>query len=263
MINLTKLFDYEGNKVTFRNENGIAYANATQMAKQFNKQPVHWLNQSSTCEYIAELSKLRNLSLADLVIVTKGGNAPGTWMHEDVAIEFARWLSPAFAIWCNDRIKELLNHGFTATEKTLDELVNNPDLVISLATELKKERAEKKIKEEQLKLANNTINLQAPKVDYHDQVLQAEGLIATTEIAKELGFKSAIAFNAYLRKYKIQHKVNDCWVLNVPYCGNGYEKTKTHPYTDSNGNIKTSRTMYWTEKGRRFLHERLHSDTTK
>lgn len=29
-------------------------------------------------------------------------------MHEDVAIEFARWLSPLFSIWCNDRIKELI-----------------------------------------------------------------------------------------------------------------------------------------------------------
>lgn len=29
-------------------------------------------------------------------------------MHEDVALEFARWLSPKFAIWCNRRIKELL-----------------------------------------------------------------------------------------------------------------------------------------------------------
>lgn len=34
-------------------------------------------------------------------------------MHEDVALEFARWLSPAFAIWCNDRIKELLKNGST------------------------------------------------------------------------------------------------------------------------------------------------------
>ena len=34
-------------------------------------------------------------------------------MHEDVALEFARWLSPAFAIWCNDRIKELLLNGQT------------------------------------------------------------------------------------------------------------------------------------------------------
>lgn len=57
---------------------------------------------------------MRNSTTADLVRVTKGGNDKnnqGTWMHEDVALEFARWLSPAFAIWCNDRIKELLTTG--------------------------------------------------------------------------------------------------------------------------------------------------------
>lgn len=31
--------------------------------------------------------------------------------YESTAIEFARWLSPKFAIWCNDRIKELMTKG--------------------------------------------------------------------------------------------------------------------------------------------------------
>lgn len=35
-------------------------------------------------------------------------------MHEDVALEYARWLSPAFAIWCNDHIKQLLKEGTTS-----------------------------------------------------------------------------------------------------------------------------------------------------
>lgn len=78
----------------------------------------------------------------DLVQVKNGGNDFGTWMHEDVAIEFARWLSPAFAIWCNDRIKELLTVGITATPPTLDAMLNNPDLVIGLATKLKQQREE-------------------------------------------------------------------------------------------------------------------------
>lgn len=30
-------------------------------------------------------------------------------MHEDVAVEFARWLTPALSIWINDRIKQVLN----------------------------------------------------------------------------------------------------------------------------------------------------------
>lgn len=58
----------------------------------------------------------------DLVLVVKGGIVneveQGTWFHEDVALEFARWLSPHFAIWCNDRIKELLTTGVTTTPKS-------------------------------------------------------------------------------------------------------------------------------------------------
>jgi hypothetical protein len=32
-------------------------------------------------------------------------------MDEDLTLEFARWLSPEFRIWCNDKIKELLKKG--------------------------------------------------------------------------------------------------------------------------------------------------------
>ena len=116
--------------------------NATEMAKKFGKRPVDWLQNAQTESYLAELSKVRKSTLADLVRVTKGGNNSGTWMHEDVAIEFARWLSPAFAIWCNDRIKELLTVGMTATQPTLEAMLDDPDLVIGLATKLKQQREE-------------------------------------------------------------------------------------------------------------------------
>lgn len=83
------------------------------------------------------------IPISELIQVVKGGNgSQGTWMHEDVALEFARWLNPAFAIWCNRHIKELLQHGMTATTKTLEDMINNPDLIIGLATQIKQERAE-------------------------------------------------------------------------------------------------------------------------
>jgi hypothetical protein len=114
-----KIFRYNETPITFQ-LGDTTMVNATEMAKPFGntKQPIHWLNNQQTKEFLNELSKLRILSLADLVKVTKGGNNPGTWMHEDVALEFARWLAPAFAIWCNDRIKELLLSGESGrTEK--------------------------------------------------------------------------------------------------------------------------------------------------
>lgn len=86
---------------------------ATEMAKPFGKEAKDWLKNQSTKDFINELSNVRNLLYADLVQVKQGSpeNGGGTWLHEDVAMEFARWLSPKFAIWCNDRIKELLSTG--------------------------------------------------------------------------------------------------------------------------------------------------------
>lgn len=62
------------------------------MTRAFNKQPVHWLNQVSTVDFIRSYAKPRNHCLTELVIVTRIESDSGTWMHEDVAIEFARWL---------------------------------------------------------------------------------------------------------------------------------------------------------------------------
>ncbi|HCD9235796.1 DNA-binding protein [Elizabethkingia anophelis] len=78
------------------------------MAKPFGneKRPQFWINNQYTSDFLKAISKARNIALADLVKVTKGGNNSGTWMHEDVAIEFARWLNPAFAIWCNSQINQ-------------------------------------------------------------------------------------------------------------------------------------------------------------
>lgn len=100
------------------------------MAKQFSKKPNDWLKTQSALDYIAAYSESKKINSSDLVKVKNGGYNPGTWMNEDVALEFARWLNPAFAIWYNDRIKELMKYGFTASEQALENLANNPDLII-------------------------------------------------------------------------------------------------------------------------------------
>lgn len=45
-----------------------------------------------------------------------------------------------------------------------------------------------------------------PKADYHDEVLNKKNLIATTIIAKDLGFTSAIKLNRYLHDRGIIYK---------------------------------------------------------
>ena len=102
--------------------------NATEMAKPFGKSPKDFLKTEQTKVYIGTLGEVKKILSSDLVRVIYGDNG-GTWMHEDVAMEFARWLSPAFAIWCNDRIKELLQYGMTATQPTLEQMITTPILL--------------------------------------------------------------------------------------------------------------------------------------
>lgn len=122
------IFEYNGNKVTFQLGNGDVMVNATQMAKPFGKRVQHFLSTTQTNELLIALSQSRNLGFEQLVMIKKGGNHPGTWLHEDIALIFAQWLSPDFYLWCNDRIKELFKYGFTATDSTLDALIENSEL---------------------------------------------------------------------------------------------------------------------------------------
>lgn len=122
---INETFQYNGNPITFQKGNNLM-VNATEMAKPFAKSPKHWLGNQSTKDFINALSEVRNLTSVDLVKVTYGNNG-GTWMHEDVALEFARWLSPVFAIWCNDRCKELLLTGKSEIPNHAESLLANPD----------------------------------------------------------------------------------------------------------------------------------------
>lgn len=249
-----QLFNYNGNNVSFRKEGENVFVNATEMAKPFGKLPADFLKTQRTKDFITELTAMKNIIATDLVIVKNGGSDFGSWMQEDVALEFARWLNPSFAIWCNDRIKELMKFGMTATPQTLENLVSNPDLLIDLATALKHERAAN----ENLAIRNQQQSLelkkQAPKVDYFDEVLQSQSTYNTNQIAKELG-TSAVSLNKFLAKQKIQYKQGETWLLYHQFQNKGYTKTRTHPYTGDNGEIKTRMLTVWTEAGRLFIHK--------
>lgn len=138
----SQIFQYNGSPISFQKGSSVM-VNATEMAKPFGKRPAKWLELPSTKEFLMTLQTIRK---SDSFIRTVEGKKGGTWMHEDVALEFARWLSPAFAIWCNDRIKELLMKGtvstgttqtdYTCTENTHGSVDNLSGLLTEIEEEL-------------------------------------------------------------------------------------------------------------------------------
>lgn len=271
----SKIFIYEGSPVTFQ-LGEATMVNATEMAKPFGKRPVDWLNNQYTKGFLIDLAEVRNLTSADLVRVIKGGNdknAQGTWMHEDVALEFARWLSPQFAIWCNDRIKELMKYGVTATPQTIDSVLADPDNAIRLLTALKEERKALKAANKQiavledqkkayhsenrrlLKLKDRQDKIileQAPLVEYAQNVLDSYDTFTSTQIAKELGM-SAQALHKLLNDAGVMFKHGSQWFLYAKYQAKGFVKTREHTYQRKDGRTGLFLTTVWTEAGRMFV----------
>ncbi|MFG0755348.1 KilA-N domain-containing protein [Pseudomonas sp. TYF_14] len=110
-------FTYQGQPVRFTTD---GWLHITKIAERFGKRVDHWLDNAETLEYFraldehlvgreSEVLDTRNSGYVKTskARVDRGG---GTWLHPKLAVFFARWLSAKFAVWCDERISELL-HG--------------------------------------------------------------------------------------------------------------------------------------------------------
>jgi len=136
-------------------------------------------------------------------------------------------------------IPSIRKHGIYATDKVIDDILNNPDFGIELLTKLKEERAARVEAERR-----NAILTHVNKT------------YTMTEIAKELNMKSAIQLNKLLADKKIQYQVNNTWVFYSQYSDLGYEEIKQE-ILDS-GKVIYHRRI--TQIGREFILNLLQSE---
>lgn len=99
---------------------------------------------------------------------------------------------------------------------------------------------------------------QAPDVKYVKSTLNAPTTHTTTQIAKELGMRSAVTLHQKLKDMKVMFSQSGSWMLTAPYCDKGYTKTRTSTGENNSGGTWSKTITVWTEKGRKFLHELLN-----
>lgn len=138
-----------------------------------------------------------------------------------------------FEDWVFDEVLPAIRkHGIYATDNVIDNILNNPDFGIQLLTKLKEERVARVEAERR-----NAILMHVNKT------------YTVTEIAKELGLKSAIQLNKILAEKKIQYQVNGTWVMYSKYSNLGYEEIKQEV-------LDSGRVIYHrriTQLGREFI----------
>ena len=141
------------------------------------------------------------------------------------AEKFSNWVA-------SEVLPSIREHGIYATDNVIDQILNNPDFGIELLKTLKKERQARLEAERK-----NSILMHVNKT------------YTATEIAKELGLRSAIELNKKLTKKKIQYKQNNTWVMYSKYADRGFEQIKQEVL--DNGRVVHHRKF--TQMGRDFI----------
>lgn len=78
------------------------------MASATGKLVGDWLRLSATNKYLSAFEGAMGIPIAELLEVSDGNS---TWAHQKIAIRFAQWCSPEFAIQVDFWIDELLTTG--------------------------------------------------------------------------------------------------------------------------------------------------------
>lgn len=169
-------------------------------------------------------------------VPTLGGIQESWFLTEngfyEVLMQSRKPIAKQFKKEVKEILKTIRKHGIYATDNVIDNILNNPDFGIELLTKLKEERAARVEAERK-----NAILMHVNKT------------YTITEIAKELGLKSAIQLNRILAEKKIQYQVNGTWVMFSQYSNCGYEEIKQE-VLDS-GKVIYHRRI--TQMGREFI----------
>lgn len=124
----------------------------------------------------------------------------------DVILDSRKPQAKTFRKWVTSEIlPSIRKHGIYATDNVIDQILNNPDFGIELLTKLKEERSARIEAEKQVAVLTHV-----------------NKTYTCTEVAKELGLKSAIELNNRLKELGVQYKVNQTWVPYTKYATLGW-----------------------------------------
>ncbi|MEJ1930067.1 KilA-N domain-containing protein [Nostoc sp. NIES-2111] len=100
------------------------FVNATQMCKANGKFLADYLKLKSTKQYLQALSNDMNIITSLLVIEIQGyGSEQSTWVHPEIAIDIARWVSVDFRIWANSHLAPRKVDVISLLSKNLNPLI--------------------------------------------------------------------------------------------------------------------------------------------
>lgn len=149
---------------------------------------------------------------AEISTLAHGGQ---TYLTEenlyDFMLEARTKKCKAFRKWVTKEVlPSIRKHGAYITEKTLDEMLADPDNMIKVLTTLKEE------KEKNAKLENEIVTM-LPKVSQYDDLMNSHDMLSMNETAKSIGVGRNDLFKLLRSKGVLMSDKKNKKDHNVPY----------------------------------------------
>lgn len=225
----------------------------------------NWLGLKNVSRAVANVDEDERLNLK----LSRGGSM--WFLTEEGVYELLMQSRKPIAKQFKKGVKKILHEirtkgGYIATnENDSDEDIMARAYVIAQRTLARREERIRQL-ETQTEQQAETINLQkkeltvaAPKAEYYDNTLASTTCITTTQVADDLHI-TARTLNAKLKELGIIYSQSGQWHLKMPYKGWNLAGTRTYNYQSSNGEISTSTTLVWNQRGKRFIIALYNND---
>lgn len=240
--------------LVYTSKRGAPVTDSLLVAQKFGK------NHRDVLSSIDELVKGVAEKSADLFYET-------TYTHPQNKQEYRKYIM-------NKDGFSILVMGFTGTDalqfkiefidafNKMETMLKSDDYILARSQEILQKRLQ--AANQRLQLLENITEMQEehlklmhPKAEYYDEVLQTPDTSTFTQVAKRLGFSSANKLTSELIRMNIAYKQSGQWQLYSKYAGNGYTDVRVNKFYHSDGTPGTSTLTVWTEKGIKFLYDKL------
>lgn len=144
----------------------------------------------------------------------------------------------------DEDIRRRAEEVLKATLEQKDKLIREQNMLLG---QKNKQLAEQEVEIDRL----------LPKALYADNVLDSISCYTTTQIAKELGM-TAQELNRLLCAERVQYYQSGQYMLYAEYAHRGLAKSRTHfDLFVGRDTVCTRMYLVWTEKGRKFIHQKV------
>lgn len=118
------LIQHEVNNSIIEQRSSDGYINATALCKAAGKEWSGYYRNASTKEFMDELETDLQICRSVLVQSISGGVSQGTWVHPQVAINLAQWLSAKFAVQVSKWVHDWMSGNGSPVRQALPHHIN-------------------------------------------------------------------------------------------------------------------------------------------